>query len=378
MPVSEHVDPPHAQMASYTRSNLGLVDAPSFPELDSISKLAKDLFKTSVALVSIVENENDRQFFVSQLGLEEPWASRRETPLSHSFCKHVQHKAKPLVIQDSRKSDLVKDNGAVVDLGVIAYLGAPIFSPAGEALGALCVIDDTPRNWSDQDVATLEVLAQCVSREILLKASLISAKQYYEKLILEQHHTNQAIAMRETISHSFMAPDLSPDERFDELLKSACNALKMETAILTRVVFDQATVLYGYDAKGASHSRLSAQTENVLTGEVISGNSVVHFHDASEVTRSKQVTGQSPQAFIGCPLTLDGAVYGSVEFSSSKPRLTPWSEDDTSMISIVTMLACVYLGLVGKLERLETSEKRMIDFMLTERREDTPNLAAEA
>ena len=31
----------------------------------------------------------DRQFFKSCLGMPEPWASQRGTPLSHSFCQHA-------------------------------------------------------------------------------------------------------------------------------------------------------------------------------------------------------------------------------------------------------------------------------------------------
>lgn len=52
----------------------------------------------------------------------------RETPLSHSFCKHVVSSDQTLVIDDARLSDLVSTNAAVTDLKVIAYLGEPVRS----------------------------------------------------------------------------------------------------------------------------------------------------------------------------------------------------------------------------------------------------------
>ena len=46
----------------------------------------------------------------------------RETPLSHSFCKHVVATSAPLVIEDARQHDLVSGNPAIDDFGVAAYL----------------------------------------------------------------------------------------------------------------------------------------------------------------------------------------------------------------------------------------------------------------
>jgi len=66
-----------------------------------------------VSLVSIVDFDGDRQFFASAKGLGEPWATKRETPLSHSFCQHVVTQSKPLVIEDARTEKLVKDNLAI-------------------------------------------------------------------------------------------------------------------------------------------------------------------------------------------------------------------------------------------------------------------------
>ncbi|HEV2149245.1 MAG TPA: ATP-binding protein [Longimicrobiaceae bacterium] len=142
----------------------------SLPEesFDRLARLASRLLDAPVALVSLVEQ--DRQFFKSCVGLPEPWASRRETPLSHSFCQHVVDAREPLVIEDAREHPLVRDNLAIRDLDVIAYAGIPLITSGGHALGSFCAIDSEPRRWTEAEIATLQDLAASVVTEIEIRA----------------------------------------------------------------------------------------------------------------------------------------------------------------------------------------------------------------
>ncbi|MEL0438698.1 ATP-binding protein [Phycobacter sp. K97] len=164
-------------MQSFSLSELGLVDGPEHHAFDNLTELAKRVTGASVSLVSTVDPENDRQFFTSHLGLGEPWSSRRQTPLSHSFCQHVVSANAPLIVEDARITPLVRDNLAIPDLGVIAYLGVPVHMPSGEPIGALCVIESKPRAWSDNDLSLLQQLADCVSDAIKMKAALLHVDQ---------------------------------------------------------------------------------------------------------------------------------------------------------------------------------------------------------
>jgi hypothetical protein len=64
-----------------------LLDSPVEEIFDRFTRLASASLQAPVSLVSLVDR--DRQFFKSSIGLQEPWASKRQTPLSHSFCQHV-------------------------------------------------------------------------------------------------------------------------------------------------------------------------------------------------------------------------------------------------------------------------------------------------
>jgi GAF domain-containing protein len=116
-----------------------LLDTPPEEEFDRLTRLASRLIGLPVALVSLVDA--DRQFFKSCFGLPEPWASRRETSLSYSFCQHAVAGREPLIVADAREDAVLRENLAVREMGVVAYAGIPLMDPGGSALGTLCVLD---------------------------------------------------------------------------------------------------------------------------------------------------------------------------------------------------------------------------------------------
>ncbi len=145
---------------------LRLFDHPVDPAFDRFTRLTTQMLHAPIALVTLIDR--DRQFFLSQIGLPEPWASQRQTPLSHSFCQHVVRLNQPLIITDAREHPLVQANPAIVDWQVIAYAGIPLLTSDGVAVGALGVIDHEPRTWTADEIAILTDLAASVMTEIEL------------------------------------------------------------------------------------------------------------------------------------------------------------------------------------------------------------------
>ncbi len=135
------------------------------PALDRIASIAARVCNTPVSFVTLVDE--DRQVFAGCIGLvKEPWASARETPLSHSFCQHAVASREPLVVNDAREHPVLKSNLAVRDLDVIAYLGVPLVAHDGNALGSLCVIDSKPRLWTTEQVEVMKDLAASAITEL--------------------------------------------------------------------------------------------------------------------------------------------------------------------------------------------------------------------
>ncbi|MFG0294379.1 MAG: PAS domain S-box protein [Maioricimonas sp. JB045] len=153
----------------------GFEDAASIDVFDRIARLATRLLQTPVALVSLVDDH--RQFFVGATGLQEPWRSRRETPLTHSFCQHVVSAGQPLVVSDSQQHPRVCDNLAVSDLGVRSYLGVPIRTPGDVVIGSLCAIDVRPREWQQTELDALNELAMATSAEVAVRWNLAEQRR---------------------------------------------------------------------------------------------------------------------------------------------------------------------------------------------------------
>ncbi|MEL6404474.1 MAG: GAF domain-containing protein [Chloroflexota bacterium] len=146
-----------------TLFQLSLLDEKYETVYDLLTQLAHDIVDAPVSLMSMVSA--DFQYFKSQVGLPEQWAKKRRTPLSHSFCQHVVASNQPLIVEDARQNDLVRNNLAIRDLDVIGYLGIPLTLEDGKPLGSFCVIDSQPRAWTETEIAIMTELAQIVTLE---------------------------------------------------------------------------------------------------------------------------------------------------------------------------------------------------------------------
>ncbi len=164
---------------------LCLLDTPADSAFDRLTELAALVINVPMALVTLIDA--DRQFVKTQVGLADPWKTTRQMPLSHSFCQHVVARAEPLIIDDAREHPLVHDNASIVDLNIIAYAGIPIITSSGHAIGSFCVIDHTPRHWTEKEITLLKKLAASVSTEIELRAE-INERLHIEKVLIEREH----------------------------------------------------------------------------------------------------------------------------------------------------------------------------------------------
>lgn len=116
------------------------LDAGGFATLDQITAFAAALCDAPIALVSIVEEE--RQRFLARTGLDAEESSR-----DLSFCAHAMLGDAIFVVPDARLDPCFADNGLVTGGPHIRfYAGAPLIDGEGTPLGALCVIDGTPRD----------------------------------------------------------------------------------------------------------------------------------------------------------------------------------------------------------------------------------------
>lgn len=227
---------------------LAILDSPQEASFDSLSRLATTILNVPTALVTIVDT--DRQFFKSCIGLPEPWNSQRETPLSHSFCKHVVATAQPLIVDDARENPLVMENLAVRDMNVIAYLGIPLVLSDGVTLGSFCAIDSKPRHWTEREISIMTDLAGRVTTELELRDELLRRKQYEERqlhMALDREQDRMVKDFLQGASHEF---------------RTALAVIKTQTHLLSRTSDNNTSQRYISSINGAVDS-LTHLVENI-------------------------------------------------------------------------------------------------------------------
>ncbi|ACL96531.2 hybrid sensor histidine kinase/response regulator [Caulobacter vibrioides] len=144
--------------------DLGILDTPPEQEFDDIVQAARDACQAPIAVLSLIDS--DRQWFKARVGIE-----ACETERDASFCAHAVAASKTLSIPDARLDARFKDNRLVNGPEQIrSYLGAPIMTREGVAIGAVAVIDQRPRDWSSGDTQALERLARIAARLIEMRA----------------------------------------------------------------------------------------------------------------------------------------------------------------------------------------------------------------
>lgn len=137
---------------------------PPSDRFDRLTRLAAHLLGAPVALLTLVDS--DREFFVSSFGLDDQARLARETPIENSLCKKVVATGRPVIVPDfSARADLM-DHPSARDHGVRAYAAMPLVSSDRWAVGTLCVIDFVPRDWTDDQLANLDMLACICMDEI--------------------------------------------------------------------------------------------------------------------------------------------------------------------------------------------------------------------
>jgi EAL domain-containing protein (putative c-di-GMP-specific phosphodiesterase class I) len=144
--------------------NLRLVDTPPSEAFDRITRLASRLLGAPVSTVSLTDN--DRQWFKSKVGADLVQIPRSEAP-----CHYAIQKDEVFVVPDMARDHRFK--GSLIErAGIRFYAGAPLVTRSGYGLGTLCVLDDKPRDISDDEKRLLVDLAAMVMTQIEIQNTI--------------------------------------------------------------------------------------------------------------------------------------------------------------------------------------------------------------
>jgi len=151
--------PKDEQARLETLWTLDILDTLPEERFDRLTRIAKRMFRVPIALVSLVDE--NRQWFKSCIGL-----SASETSRDISFCGHAILGDEVFIIPNAIEDPRFADNPLVLgDPNIRFYVGCPL-SLSDHKLGTLCLIDQKPRSFEEEDVEALKDLASMVEREL--------------------------------------------------------------------------------------------------------------------------------------------------------------------------------------------------------------------
>lgn len=134
------------------RSLMSFKNGPS-PELEALSELARGVFSVSRASVHLMDD--DWLYIVEQAGMQ-----LSECPRDISICNRVLAKQDVVVIPDlTEHPDFSLMPYVQEGPKLRSYAGAPIELEPGLIVGAFCVVDTAPRNFSAAEIDNLQRFA---------------------------------------------------------------------------------------------------------------------------------------------------------------------------------------------------------------------------
>lgn len=225
-----------------------VLDSPPEIEFDRITNLAKRIFGTEIAVVSLVDA--DRQWFKSCVGLD-----AEETPREVSFCGHTILNAQVMVVPDARRDRRFARNPLVTGAPFIRfYAGAPLVTPEGHRLGTLCLIDDQPRSdFGPREAQILSDLAAIVMDALEIR------RQMGDRAVTYRRRLEQLSTAIEAAHDGILLTDSDLRIVFVNPAAIALAAVSSADDLLGRSVLDVASEEGG--------ARLSVGLDKILSGD---------------------------------------------------------------------------------------------------------------
>lgn len=152
---------------------LGIREEPD-PEFDEFARNLAQEFDAPFAMVNIIGPE--RQYFA---GLYPSSLDRNVDPATdpfrtmacdHGYCMYVVTRKHAMALDEVMDYHLFAGNPVVAEIGIRAYLGAPLIDHTG-TLGTICVVDTKPHDWGVQGIASIKARATALVKRIEQRAS---------------------------------------------------------------------------------------------------------------------------------------------------------------------------------------------------------------
>lgn len=161
---------------------LQLLDTEPEERFQRLCRMAKGILGVPVTYIALLDRE--RQWFKAQCGLGDITETQREG----TFCDFTIRQRDHLLVLDAAADPKWKDKPFVAGPPYTRfYLGYPLYTSAGQAVGTLCALDFEPHSGiGEEQLAFMDDLAHIAETELNLRDALKT-----QALLLKREHELQ-------------------------------------------------------------------------------------------------------------------------------------------------------------------------------------------
>jgi PAS domain S-box-containing protein len=282
-----------------------ILDTDPESEFDDITLLASRICETPIAAISLLDD--CRQWFKASVGLETV-----ETPRDRSFCAYTISQPGVMVVPDTLSDERFASNPFVTgNLRIRFYAGAPLVMKDGHALGALCVLDQTPRKLTAWQTRALQALSRQVVGQMELRRTIIQLTRADESL----REQMRMVALESEVREAFANGKTLP-----EMLRISCTSLVSHLgAAFARIwILDERDQMLELRASAGQYTHLDGPHARVPVGSLkiglIAEERKPHLTNAvvgdPRVNDQEWAKKQGMVAFAGYPLLAGERLVG--------------------------------------------------------------------
>ncbi|MBE9174880.1 GAF domain-containing sensor histidine kinase [Synechocystis salina LEGE 06155] len=154
-------------------SELGLLTSGSNTFLEEATQTVAHNLELPICLVGLMVQDEihiTSAVGMGNLGVTNSLAVSRRLERNEVYCTMVVDSAMPLVVNDALAEPFFIQGELYQRYGIRSYLGTPLLTRDGVCLGTLAVLDFSPHNFTEQNVALLNMTARWCMREIEYQA----------------------------------------------------------------------------------------------------------------------------------------------------------------------------------------------------------------
>ncbi|MCY1034267.1 GAF domain-containing sensor histidine kinase [Corallococcus sp. BB11-1] len=151
----------------------GLMDTPREEAFDRLARLAAEILKVPLTIISLVDAE--KQFFKADFGLPSPFRETRELPIDASLCRYTLE-GESIISSNAPADPFLKFHPSTGPWGIVAIIVLPLINPEGHVLGTFCCIEPKVREWTQHELTVMREMTASIMTEINLRNQITKLK----------------------------------------------------------------------------------------------------------------------------------------------------------------------------------------------------------